>query len=287
MATALRLVALVLALLASAPAAASVPSDEAGFTAYVAGALAAALPEARVSAGGLLRLTVDRPPLSVELQLDEPLARCRQDAAGCDAVVRDFVRRNAEALAETADPVRPEQLRAVVRTAAHVEEARRLAGGLDVGQPVARPLAGDLWLLCVVDHPHGIKTLTVGDAAKLGLTEEAAIALAERNVAAALPPPGPALGEPPRHGVAVLDGDFYASSRLLLHDQWQALAHRLHGRLVVAAVAADTLIYGDGRDSGAIREIAAAAVARGAQAQRPISPTLLRWLPGGWEVVTP
>ncbi|MFO1059328.1 MAG: hypothetical protein U1E53_20470 [Dongiaceae bacterium] len=283
---ALRRAAAALAVLALGwlPAAAAPPMDPAGFTAAVAEGFRRALPAARVTVSGPLLLSLELSTAPIGIELEPLLQRCRQDLPACDGAVEDYVRRMAATASEAAAPIRPEQLRVVVRSAAQVAEARRLAGGVDVAQPVARPLAGDLWLLCVVDHPLGIETLTSGEAAKLGLGEAAAIALAERNVAAALPPAAVALPDPPRHGVVVLSGDFYASSRLLLHEQWAPLSRRLKGRLVVAAAGIDRLVYGEGGDRAALAAIAARAAA---EAQRPDPPTLLRWRPDGWDVVAP
>ncbi|HEX6842304.1 MAG TPA: hypothetical protein VF113_12270 [Stellaceae bacterium] len=85
-------------------------------------------------------------------------------------------------------PVVKSSLRVIVRSAGYVDTLRRQAGGRPAPQPIARPLADDLWLICVIDRPQQVDVLTDRDLQMLGLSEDEAIALGTKNVAAELPP---------------------------------------------------------------------------------------------------
>ena len=165
-----------------------------------------------------------------------------------------------------------------------------LAGGIVHGacQAVNGRLAtGTVALAETAAAPHGVKALTVGDIAKLHLSEDEAVALAGRNLAAALRPLGAVVHDLAPNGLGVINGDFYDSSRLILHDDWAPLSLKLHGRLVVAVPANDVLLYGEGKNRVALDAIAALAVETARRSQRPLSPSLLTWVPGGWTITTP
>jgi uncharacterized protein YtpQ (UPF0354 family) len=122
---------------------------------------------------------------------------------------------------------------------------------------------------------------------KLHLSEDEAVALAERNLTAALRPLGAVVHDLPPNGIGIIDGDFYDSSRLLLHDDWGSLSLKMHGHLVVAVPANDVLLYGEGKDRVALGAIATFAAEAARRSQRPISVSLLNWVPGGWTIVAP
>ncbi len=281
------LIALWILVAAAGSGAAAVPTDDGGLTTYAAAAITRALPGAKVTVSGPLLLVVDLGSQSFVIRLDNVAGYCRRDAAACERSVQDFIAGMAATVNEAAAPVQPGDLRAVVRGARYIEDLRRMASGVDVAMPIVRPLAGDLWLLCVADRPHGVKALTVGDIAKLHLSEDEAVALAERNLAAALRPLSAVVHDLPPNGIGTINGDFYDSSRLLLHDDWAPLSLKMHGHLVVAVPANDVLVYGEGKDRIALDAIATLAVEAGRRSQRPLSASLLTWVPGGWTIVAP
>ena len=281
------LIALLVLVAAPRSGGAAVPTDDGGLTAYAAAAITRALPGAKVTVSGPLLLVIDLAAQSFVIRLDNVASDCRRDAASCERAMQDFIAGMAATVNEAAAPVQPNELRAVIRRTGYIEDLRRMASGVDVAMPIVRPLAGDLWLLCVADRPHGVKALTVGDIAKLHLSEDEAVALAERNLAAALRPLGAVVHALPPNGVGIIDGDFYDSSRLLLHDDWASLSLTMHGHLVVAVPANDVLLYGEGKDRVALGAIATLAAKAARRSQRPISASLLNWVPGGWAIVTP
>lgn len=284
-----RLAALATALLAAivGASAAAVPQDETGFTAYVAQALSQALPEGRVSVERPLALTVSLPPNpgAFSLALENVWRYCARSAQGCTDAVGTFVANSAATLRDAVAPIDKATLRAVIRSKTYLDDLRRRPE-LNGSAPVAQPLAGDLWMLCVVDRKAGVKILTTGDLALLKLSEAEALKLATRNVSGALPPLKSVLHDVPSSGIGYIAGDFYASSRMLLHDDWADLARKLHGKLVVAVPAPDLLVYGEGKDRATLDAISAFARDAASKTERPISMSLFKWVVGGWEPVS-
>jgi hypothetical protein len=96
------------------------------------------------------------------------------------ATVRPAV--GAEPSPDARRPIVKSELRVIVRSAGYVDALRRQAGERPAPQPIARPLAGDLWLICVIDRPRQINMLTDRDLDTLGLSQDEAIALGTQNV---------------------------------------------------------------------------------------------------------
>src|SRR6266849_5662737 len=78
----------------------------------------------------------------------------------------------ADLAVETNRPVATSDLRVIVRSTGYVDALRKHAAERLEPQPIVRPLAGDLWLVCVVDLPRQINMLTDRDLEKLGLSQE-------------------------------------------------------------------------------------------------------------------
>jgi uncharacterized protein YtpQ (UPF0354 family) len=267
----------------------AIPTDVNGFTAYMG---------RRFSDSDHASKTVVKGPLTLEVRptaggdphtvsLDNVWSLCERNRPGCRAEVENFVTgalavsRSAETTADPAD------LRVVARNAAYVRSLQQTMAGSPGSDAVVRPVAGDVWMMCVLDQPRGIKFVNESDLAKLGLTEDQAFARALKNVAGALKPlAGDAqpIGET---GFVDVSGDFYEASRLLLHDSWADLSRDYDGHLIIAVPSTDVLIYG--KDSGAMdRKVLGLLAVKVAQtAPRPISITLLHWTPAGWDTVTP
>jgi uncharacterized protein YtpQ (UPF0354 family) len=91
----------------------------------------------------------------------------------------------------------------------------------------------------------------------------------------------------PKMGLTYAAGDFYESSRMLLHDSWAEMAKKMNGHLVVAVPSRDFLIFGNGGGNGDRNVLSAFAHSVADQAPKPLSTTLFEWTPFGWRVVTP
>jgi hypothetical protein len=262
---------------------ASVPSDAGDFTAYVARAFAAALPDYKVEVRAPLTLALSRSDGgTAQANLDRVYEYCSRNRADCDRAVASHVAGVAETMRGVLRAAEPSMVRSVLRPAAYVAELKKMAADQPDSAPVARPFAGDLWELCVLDFPKGIRAMTARDLSAMHLSADEAFGLGTRNVAATLRPLGDVARDVPDGAIGTIAGDFYNSSRLLMHRDWAALASRLDGELIVAVPDVSVVLYGRGNTPVAVDALAALARETMRRAERPISPTIFRWTSGGW-----
>ena len=102
-----------------------------------------------------------------------------------------------------------------------------------------------------------------------------------------LPPLDPQLYPLEPSSLGILQGDGYTSSQFLFPDRWAAYAATFKSGLIVAVPADNVILYGrdDGpEDEGALRGYAQQMEQTAA---RPISDTVFRWTPSGWQAVGP
>jgi uncharacterized protein YtpQ (UPF0354 family) len=275
---------------------AAVPTDDAGLTAFAAEAFAKDLPEAKVTIKGPLLLDLEMSssegPAEVrvtkthlQVTLHNVADHCRRDPAACEREVTEFVANFVATMKEVSAPIQKAELRVVVRSAEYVDAARRQLAGRPNSEFVGRQFVGGLWALLVADRAHSIKSVSVQDVAKLGLSADAAMSLAKQNVAASLDPLSTAIRDLPPNGIGYINGNFYDSSRLLLHDVWKDLSKSMNGHLIVAAPANDVVIYAAASDPIALDALRTVVKAVAMKSARPLSATLFKWVPGGWEIV--
>lgn len=266
-----------------------IPNDQAGFTAHVAKLLRAAMPDASVSVKSpLIVVTASASePDGSQVNLDRVWAYCVSERASCAPTVTRFVTNVAASLRDKNQPIERSMIRLVVRSASYLEEIRQATAATPEAALVATRFAGDLWLACVADLPRSTKFLSAGDLSKLGLSEDAAIALGKQNLASLLRPMAEIIRDAPAKAFGYLEGGEYESSRVLLHDDWAPLAQALNGQLVVTVPESRLVLYGDAARPNALEAMTVLARRIMIQAERPISPTLLKWTPTGWTTVTP
>src|SRR5690348_15052425 len=216
-----------LILLPDVAIAAGVPRDEGAFTRYVADAFAREMPDAKVAIEGPLRLNIvvsSHPAAPHAVYLDTLAGGCDRDRRHCKSAIATFVTNMAALVKQEGMPLEKSAIRAVLRTADYVEHARNAFPGKPQWQPIVRLLAGDVWVICVLDLPTGIKILNTEDIAKLGLSVDETVVLAKRNLTAALRPFESVIHGFPDEAFGSVRGDYYEASRLLLHDEWAPLA---------------------------------------------------------------
>jgi hypothetical protein len=264
-----------------------IPKDADRFTDYMVGRFTEALPAATVSDSFPLRVDVVIAGSPHAVFLANIWSLCERDRRECRKNIDDFIANMSGTFKEASAEVKAADIRVVVRMADYVAQARKMvAGGLERA-PIVRLVAGDLWMICVADSPHGIRVLQHGDLGKLGLTEEKAIALGLKNVAAGLRPLEADTHVLKPYTLTFATGDFYESSRMLLHDQWAEMSKAMGGHLVVAVPDNDFLIYGNGGGNGDRIVLSTFAKSVMEKAPKPMSATLFQWTQTGWEVVTP
>lgn len=262
---------------------AAIPKTVDKFTDYMADRFADAMPEKKVTIKGPLELHV----VDYDLRLDSLWRSCAADRSDCANQVNLYLARLPAIMTELRDvEVKPADIRVVVRGTAYVEDVARSTAGMPEAAPVVRSVAGDIAMICVVDQPRGFKMLSHADLVKLNLSEDQAIALGLKNVAASLPPLVSVTEDAKQVGFKMASGDFYESSRMLLHDSWAETSKAMGGHLVVAVPQSDMLVYSDGGGNG-VTAVGAFARYVVAKAQKPISSSVFHWTPTGWEVAKP
>jgi len=267
--------------------AATMPTDESGFTTAMANRFFKALPQTEIKITGPLTLDVGNPPDTHQVRLGNVWNYCQRAPANCESEADGFVTKLMSIWREEDASVEKSAIRVIVRGAYYVDDLRKIGATKPEARGIFRPVAGDLWLICVADLPHAVRPLRQDDLAKLGLTEDQAIALGEQNTEASLPRLAEEVREGPEMGVAYALGNFYDSSRLLLHEDWGELSGKMNGHLMVAVPATDLVVFGDGSTPAGIEALHAFVQFAVAKAPRPVSDTLLHWTPTGWEVVNP
>lgn len=264
---------------------AALPKDPDKFTDFMADRFSEANPGAKIKVTGPLRLDLALPSGGHTIYLDNIWRTCERDRRHCRQSVSEFVTNMTGSVKEASAEIKAADVRAVVRTADYAGQARQAAQGKPERAPIVRPVAGDLWMVCVADSPHGIRVLQHADLTKLGLTEDQTIALALKNTAAALRPLEADTHVLKQYGFKIAAGDFYESSRILLHDQWADMSKAMGGHLVIAVPTNDFLIYGNGTARDDRLAVALFAQMVVGKAPKPISSTAFEWTPSGWDVV--
>jgi hypothetical protein len=265
----------------------AIPDDVDGFTEDLAGRFAKALPDRTVKVVGPLALEIGPPAKGDQVSLQRPWDYCQRERRQCAREVKDYVAEITGTIEESGAPTQASNIRVIVRGPGYVEQMRQIAANKPEAEGIVRPVAGGLSLICVVDAPHGVKTLEKGDLAALGLSEDQAIALGIKNVAAALKPLDQDTHIFPKLGVKFATGDFYESSRMLLHDDWAEMSKAMNGHLVVAAPSSDVLVFGNGGGNGDRIVLAGFVRTIAEMAPKPLSATLFHWTATGWEVAKP
>jgi len=277
-------VSIVTAALAREPA---IPKDVDRFTAYMAKRFEAVEPTSKPTVAGPLALNVQRPDGEHTLYLYRVWDICERDRRQCRKQVDEYVTDMSAVAHELNGNLKAADIRVVVRGAGYIEPIQQFAKDHPENAAVFRLVAGDLWMICVRDAPHGIQMIRKAELTALGLTEDQAFALGIKNVAAALPTLEADTHVVKQMGLKFAGGNFYESSRMLMHDSWAELSKAYNGHLVVSVPNNDLLIYGNGGGNGDREVLTAFTKEVIERAPKPISASLFEWTPTGWRVVTP
>lgn len=251
------------------------------FTERVASLVRAKLGDTPVTVKGPLMLSVGE----LQANLDRVFSFCDRDAAHCDAEIERYVAAIEEARHTAAQSASPQDVRLVVRTRAYFDASREVLHDKD-SMVHPRPLAGDMVILPALDSPNTIRMLLSGKGVKgLDLSEEEIYKVGEQNLRKSLKPMAQVAKAVDKAQIGAIDPDPYNSGRLVLVDSWAPLAQAQGGVLIVAAPANDTLLYISEETPPAIDALRARVRDMMQRSSHPLSTTLLRWNPGGWQVV--
>lgn len=221
----------------------------------------------------------------LQANLDRVWGYCRANAAGCDAELQRYVQGVADVRKNAATAVSRDAVRVAIRPADYVQNLLRADPDAKRPPPLFRPVADGLVAVPMVDSPRAARLLHEGDLKTLGLTADQAFDLALANLRQALKPTADAARPVKPGALGTIQGDYYESSRLLLRDDWAALAKAQQSVLVVALPAKDVLVYG--ADDSAAGLDALRTLAREVSRRSPgqLSDVLLRWTDSGWQAV--
>jgi hypothetical protein len=228
----------------SATCAAQIPLEPIAFSAVVAQALRETVdPAIAVSTPAPLVLQVDVAGRSVSLPFDAVHARCIALSGFCRDSVRRYVEAAIETLAGAPANPSPIELRVLLWHRVFVEQLVRGSGSGGAPPPVAKPFAGDLWMVLALAGKHIQWLVPHVMLEGLGLDPSAAFDLAVKNTRTTLPPLSHVVRPLGSSGFSHVYGDSVAS-RLLLRDDWRAVAARKPGELVAIVPDTDNIIFG-------------------------------------------
>lgn len=174
------------------------------------------------------------------------------------------------------------RLVALVRPAAMLVSAMSQTGG--AGRLVAFPLVGqELFVVIARDCPDRIELLTSTERDELGGTDEELFVTAVKNVLGDL--------SIQRHGDGpvwmLTAGGNYEASLLLHAGLWRDLSDQVHGELLVSVPCRDLVYYTGSDEPGGLALLQRITDRMHRSGSYPISPSVLRFTGGSWEVAEP
>jgi uncharacterized protein YtpQ (UPF0354 family) len=270
----------VVQLLGAVPASAQgIPTDEPGFTAYVAERMRKGVGDTPVGVKAPLTLSVG----SLQANLDRIYAYCNTNPDGCSREIDTYVRGAAESQRTQGEAPTKAAIRVVVRSTQYQEGAQRQLSPAALVPP--RPLVDGLVLMPVLDSSRTVRMLTVRDGTALKLTTKQIYEVALANLRKATRGLTDVAKPVGRGQIGQLTGDFYHPSRLILVESWAPMARAQGGVLIVAAPATDAVLYISEDSPVAIDALRTLTKNVMDRAPNKLTGLLLRWTPAGWQVV--
>jgi hypothetical protein len=213
--------------------------------------------------------------------LDNLKIECDGHPEDCDSAIDRF----ANTYAQTEEPDRREEVRAVLKDAhflAAAQEQMARSPKAAENAILSRPLAGDLSIIYVVDKPDATKFVNHSIMEKLGLTPDELHKLAMANLKTALTTlPHQALEGSPRVFVVVA-GDDYEASRMLVDDLWTAPAKEVEGDLIAAAPCRHRVLFTGSKHPEDVAVLRTLAGKLSETEHHPLTKTLFKRTDKGW-----
>ena len=145
-----------------------------------------------------------------------------------------------------------------------------------------RPFVSGLCIILMGDYPTTMRSVTEDQLAPLGLTADAAWALAERQTLADLPRPDRLEGI--HDTVVAVTGYDYVTSLMLNAEGWRAAA-AAEGELVVAVPDSGSMIVVRRANLADLVRFRAIVRDQMETAERGVSPNLYHWTAQGWALL--
>jgi hypothetical protein len=218
----------------------------------------------------------------LRISLERIWAVCQSNPDGCEAATRDFVTKSVRTLRMRSQPAARDQIVAIVRPRAYVDRV----GGPSAPNTLIAPLFDDLFVLYMVDLPGSLRSLATTELDALAIDRGQLPALAVQNLTTRLGHLSDALANAAPGAFNVLrSGNVFESSRLLVGDEWAALATKAGKPVIVGAPSGDVLLVAIGPTGDQLASMRDTVGQMFATAQRPVSPRLYRWATTKWAVV--
>jgi hypothetical protein len=259
-------------------------SDALGFTNYMAQRIRAEIPDYTVTVTAPLTLEIAPPQGKGEIAyLDRIYEFCVRTPGECDEVLDNYAERLRDHFAEINAPLDRAMLRVVVRTKAYMEDMKvHLAE--HGGEMAIAPLTDDLVAAVYIDLPSALRSALAADFQALGLDQAGALAQAKANRLEGASDFAASIDRAlPDGKIGLIEDDVYTSSWMALPEAWAETAAAFGNRLIVAVPGATVMLYA--RDSGpqSVASLRAAAEDMANRNERPISTSVYRWTPQGWQ----
>lgn len=258
----------------------AIPSDEAGFTDYVATLLRKEVGDATVVVKGPLTLGLGE----LQANLDRVFSFCKRDSSACATELDRYVKGAAQVHKDRSSPPTRESVRLVVRSSQYVQAAQSSLAGQSP-QMQSRPFVEGLVVLPVLDSPRTVRMLGSKDNTQLGVSEAELFDLGLANLRATLKPLMEVAKVAGSGQIGSITGNAYDPSRLILHDTWAPLAQAQGGTLIVAIPATDAVFYISEETPVAIDALRALVKNVLSRAPNRLTNALLRWNESGWSLV--
>lgn len=175
-------------------------------------------------------------------------------------------------------------LRIVVRSDDYLDRVKS-ALGVPAAALAARPVAGNLYAMVVLDQPRAVRSVDERHLKELNLTQDQAFERAIKNTLAALPPLAQSARPAKRGQIGHISGSFYDVGRVAIHAEWAGLAQAQGGTLLVALPTTDVVLYVPEDTPTAIDALRTLALNIMKKSPNPLSATILRWTNERWEAV--
>jgi hypothetical protein len=221
-----------------------------------------------------------------EMYLDNLCRDCAAQGGKCDKGIDRALRLATQGQAYDAAYLKAESVRAVLKDPVWMRNTDKLMAQttpdkVEGARLVRRPFAAGLSIVYVFDLPDGMRMINRDNMRELKLDEDGLHALAVKNLEAGVPVP---VGAPVEAGSTVRlvhVGDSYEASNLILHDRWRKIAQQVKGDLIVAVPTRDYVYFTGSQED--VTRLRALALEDDEKDSHPLTSTLLRWTPDGWE----
>ena len=216
--------------------------------------------------------------------LDNLRRTCRADPAGCAEATVAFAKRVAVTFGQDI-PASRFSLDALYPTLRHAGYAAQMgkmtkdpAKGL-----VMRTFSPDIELLFIIDSPNSIRYVTLDEARKAGLADDALLAAAAGN--ASRLPPLKAIPVPHRDGLfALMFTDSLGSARVFDAALWDRIEADAGGPVAVAVPTRDWILYTRLDDAAHVQDLRVLASSIAAREAYGVSGDVFRRDGAGWKI---